>query len=375
MTAVYRLGRSVAAVAVCLLMLAGSGCGAGGTPPPPDPRPSEARPAETRFTELRLAETRRLMGVPWTITVYGDEVTGRPAIAAAFAEVARLETILSDYDPTSELSRLSATAPAAEPVAVGDDLWRVLERSAEIRDATGGAFDITVGPLTTLWRRSRRSGRRPPPDKLAAARAAVGPETLVLDPASRTARLVRTGMRLDAGGIGRGDAIDRGMEVLATHGIGAAMIDCSGDVAVSGPPPGTAGWRIAVRPFGTGSPVAPDDQDTLILVHAAVTTSGDAYQFVEIDGDRYGHIVDPRTGLGVRDGPAVTVVAPRATTADALATALCVLPLEEGLAILERFPGCAARFAWGDGRAGQTATGSPGRPRTLLSPSWPVVEP
>jgi thiamine biosynthesis lipoprotein len=375
MFAVYRLGRPVAAVATCLLMLVGSGCGAGGTAPPPDPRPSAARPAETRVTELRLAETRRLMGVPWTITVYADEATGRTAIAAAFAEVARLEGILSDYDPTSELSRLSATAPTAEPVAVGDDLWRVLDRSAEIRDATGGAFDITVGPLTTLWRRSRQSGRLPPPDKLAAALAAVGPETLVLDPAGRTARLVRASMRLDAGGIGRGDAIDRGMEVLAAHGINAAMIDCSGDVAVSGPPPGMAGWRIAVRPFGTGRRAASDDPEMLSLVHAAVTTSGDAYQFVEIDGERYGHIVDPHTGLGVRDGPAVTVVAPRATTADALATALCVLPPEDGLAILERFPGSAARFAWGDGRAGQTTTGDPGRPRTLLSPGWPAEKP
>jgi len=351
----------MAAFAAGLLVVGVPGCGAGG------PVPVAAPPSETR-----VAQTRRLMGVPWTITVYADESRGRSAIDAAFAEIARLEGILSDYDPASELSRLSASAPAAAPVSVGTDLWRVLERAAEIRDATGGAFDITVGPLTTLWRRSRRSGRLPPPDKLAAALTAVGPGTLLLDPATRTARLVRPGMRLDAGGIGRGDAIDRGMEVLAAHGIGAAMIDSSGDVAVSGAPPGTDGWRIAVRPFGSGGPTAPGETETLVLAHAAVTTSGDAHQFVEIDGERYGHIVDPRTGLGVRDGPAVTVIAPLATTADALATALCVLGADEGLTALGRFPGCAARFSWVEGGTGHASNGNSGRPRTLRSPGWPV---
>jgi thiamine biosynthesis lipoprotein len=371
MNAVYRLGSPVAVFvavfAASLLVVAAPGCGGGGPVP-------VAAPPEPRLSEARISGTRRLMGVPWTITVSADEATGRPAIAAAFAEVARLEGILSDYDPASELSRLSATSPAAAPVPVGDDLWRVLEQAAEIRDATGGAFDITVGPLTTLWRRSRRSGRLPPPDKLAAALAAVGPETLVLDPATRTARLVRAGMRLDPGGIGRGDAIDRGMEVLAAHGIDAAMIDCSGDVAVSGPPPGTSGWRIAVRPFGTSGAAAQEETETLVLAHAAVTTSGDAYQFVEIDGVRYGHIVDPRTGLGVRGGPAVTVIAASATMADALATALGVLEPEQGLAVLERFPGCAARWSWGDGSPAQ-ASAAGDRKKTLRSPGWPAAEP
>jgi thiamine biosynthesis lipoprotein len=313
----------------------------------------------------RFAETRRFMAVPWTVTVHAATAAGgRKAIAAAFAEIARVEAILSDYDPASELSRLSAAAPMAEPVPVGDDLWRVLVWAAEIRDATAGAFDVTVGPLTTVWRRARRSGRLPPADTLAAARAAVGADALLLDREARTVRLTRPGMRLDAGGIGRGYALDRALEVLTAHGITAAMIDCSGDVVMSGPPPGAAGWRIAIRPFA-GTPAGGGGADErgppLLLTHAAVTTSGDAYQFVEIDGVRYSHVVDPRTGLGVTGRTAVTVIAPDATTADALATALSVLGPDAGLEALAAFPECAARFAWIED----------GRPRRVASPTWP----
>ena len=137
------------------------------------------------------------MGVGWTITVCSpDKAAARTAIAAAFAEVARLEGVLSDYAPESELSRLSARAPMAEPVAVSDDLWNVLVRAAEIRDATDGAFDVAVGPLTTLWRLARRTGRLPSPESRAAALAAVGPGAVELGHEGRTVRLPLAGTRL-----------------------------------------------------------------------------------------------------------------------------------------------------------------------------------
>ncbi len=299
------------------------------------------------------------MGVPWTITVCSaDEPAARAAIAAAFAEVERLERVLSDYDPESELSRLSARAPMPEAVPVSEDLWKVLVRAAEIRDATDGAFDMSVGPLTTLWRRARKAEQLPPPDKLTAALAAVGPGAVELDPGRRGVRLPRTGTRLDAGGIGMGYAADRALEVLAGHGIRAAMIDASGDVVVSGPPPGTAGWRIACDPLGRG----PAGDPPLVLAHAAVTTSGDAEQAVEIDGRRYSHIVDPRTGLGVPGPAAVTVIARDGATADALATAASVMGPEAGLPVVARFPGAAALFTWQDGQGGRHEAASPGWP-------------
>ena len=293
---------------------------------------------------VQLTATRRIMGAPWTIVVHAaDAAAGEAAIAAAFAEIERLEQVLSDYDPESELSRLSAAAPTAEPVQVGDDLWRVLARAESLREASGGAFDIAVGPLTSLWRQSRRSGRLPRDDKLAAARAAVGEGTIELLADEQAVRLPKAGTRLDPGGIGMGYAADRAMEILAARGIDAAMIDASGDILVSGPPPGRDGWRIAIAPLRPGG-----EGEVVVLNHAAVTTSGDAYQAVEIDGVRYSHIVDPRTGIGVAGPAAVTVIAPDATTADSLATAASVLGPQAGGALVEAFPACSARFLWQD---------------------------
>lgn len=337
-TAVYR---GVALMAACL---ASAGCGRG----------VPAAPAEAA---LRLTETRPLMGVAWTITVHArDRAGGSEAIAAGFAEAARLERILSDYDPESELSRLSAAAPTAEPVAVGADLWNVLARADEIRGLSGGAFDLSVGPLTTLWRQARRSGHLPRPEKLAAARAAVGDGAVLLDHDRRRVSLTRPGMRLDAGGIGMGYAADRVLAVLAERGIASAMVDASGDVVVSAPPPGSDGWRIEL------APMAGDQAGAVVLADAAITTSGDARQFVEIDGRRWSHIVDPRTGLGVAGPAAVTVIAPDGTTADALATAASVLGPEEGGELIRRFPAAAARFVW---REGET-------PKVSSTPNWPA---
>ena len=308
--------------------------------------------------DVRVTVTRRLMGMPWSITVHAaSPAAGHAAIAAGFAEVARLERVLSDYDPDSELSRLSAQAPMGAAVAVSEDLWRVLHRAADLQADTDGAFDITVGPLTSLWRQARRTGVAPGTDRLAAARHAVGRQALELDADRRTVRLIQPGTRLDPGGIGAGYAADRAMEVLERRGIAAALIDASGDVLVSAAPPGAAGWRIAVAPAGTSA------EDHVMLVHAAITTSGDAYQAVEIGSQRHGHVIDPRTGQAVPGPAAVTVIAPDCTTADALATAALVLGPEAGLRAVAGRPGCAARFTWKDG----------GAVRTAVTRSWPGV--
>jgi len=298
---------------------------------------------------VRVSETRPLMGVEWTLTVHAPTApAGRQAIDAGFDEAVRLERILSDYDPGSELSRLSASSSAQTPVPLGDDLWHVLVRSKEICRQSHGAFDITVGPLTTLWRQSRRSGHLPRPDKLKRAMAAVGGDGIMLDPDRRTAQLTKPGMRLDLGGIGMGYAADRVLATLEGLGIPSAMVDASGDIVVSGAPPHAAGWRIRIAGLG---PNGGKRHETIMLTHAAITTSGDANQAVEIDGKRYSHIVDPRTGLGVAGPAAVTVIAPDGATADALATAASVLGPEAGMEVVAQFPGCAARFLWKDGES------------------------
>jgi thiamine biosynthesis lipoprotein len=311
--------------------------------------------------EQRVVRSRRLMGVPWSVTVAGGSAGAEAAAEAALDEVARLERILSDYDPQSELSRLSTSAPTGRPVPLSADLAAVLARALAIRDASGGAFDPTVGPLTTLWRQARRSGRLPLPDRLAAARAAVGPATLRVEGDPPAAVLTRPGMRLDLGGIGMGYAIDRALALLAGRGITSALVDASGDVGCSDAPPGSDGWRVTVAPLDPAG--AAGEGSTIRVARAAVTTSGDAFQAVEIDGRRYSHIVDPRTGIGVAGPAAVTVIAPDCTTADALATAASVLGPDAGLALVERMEGCAARFVWvdQDGQRVAITVGWPGR--------------
>jgi thiamine biosynthesis lipoprotein len=176
--------------------------------------------------------------------------------------------------------------------------------------------------------------------RLAEAKRATGWQQLKLDPQTRSVQLMQPGMQLDLGGIAAGYAIDEGLKILRRHGILSAMIDASGDVGASGAPPGTRGWRIAILPLD------PHDKPTqfLYLANAAITTSGDAFQFVEIDGKRYSHIVDPKTGLGLTVPSAVTVVAPDCTSADSLATAASVLGPKAGITLIENHAGAACLF-------------------------------
>ena len=310
------------------------------------------------------------MGVSWTVSVYAtSRTTAEAAIEAALDEVVRLEQILSDYLPESELSQLSASAPTPEPVAVSDDLWQVLTRSVALRDATSGVFDPTIGPLTSLWRRARRSGRLPAQHKLETARRAVGPGRLHLETRQQAVTLTADGMRLDLGGIGMGYAIDRAMEVLQKRKITAAMIDASGDIGVIGQPPGSTGWRVEIDPLGRRGSAANGEKIppplVLTLTNGAITTSGDAFQAVDIDGIRYSHIVDPRTGLGVIGSTGVTVIAADATTADALATTVSVLGPDAGLPLVEATPSAAARFVQLEA----------GQPVVIESARWPQQVP
>lgn len=307
-------------LATCLTMLA---CAA----------PAAEQPLE------RFEARQRHMGVEFKLAFYApDEATADRAQRAAFARIKQLDGILSDYAPTSELSRLSATAPSPAPVPLGNDLWRVLSASQALASESEGAFDVTVGPLTALWRQARRGKKLPADEALSAARAATGYRHLALDEKAHTARLLRPGMRLDLGGIGMGYAVDQALAVLRREGIPRAMIDASGDIGAADPPPGARGWRVGVAPL---DPQAKPSQ-FLLLANRAVTTSGDAFQHVVIDGRRYSHIVDPRTGLGLGDSSSVTVVANDCTTADSLATAVCVLGPTAGLKLVESRPGAAA---------------------------------
>jgi thiamine biosynthesis lipoprotein len=288
---------------------------------------------------VRFESTQTHMGVPFKIILYAPaERAAKGASDAAFAQIAAIDRILSDYNPESELSRLNRTAGSGQSVATSEHLYNVLARSQALARATDGAFDVTVGPYVRLWRRARRSKEMPPAERLAEARAAVGYQFLKLDDKYRTAQLLKPHMRLDLGGIGMGYAVDEALAVLRRRGFTRALVDASGDIGVGDPPPGKCGWTIGVVPLDAAGTPSMD----ILLANAAVTTSGDAFQHVVIGGRRYSHIVDPRTGLGLTDQSGVTVIAPDCTTADSLATAVSVLGPTAGLKLVEQTPGAAA---------------------------------
>lgn len=287
--------------------------------------PGHGRGAEPALARFEFAETH--MATRFRIVLYAaDEAAAKRASAAAFRRVADLNAIMSDYLPESELMRLCQRA-GGPAVTVSPDLFAVLARAAEISRITDGMFDVTVGPVVRLWRRSRRSQLLPDEKELAAARALVDYRLITLDPAARTVRLAKPGMLLDLGGIAKGYAAEAAQAVLKQHGVTRALVAAGGDIAVSGPPPGKPGWEVGVA----RAPGEPADGPTLVLHDAGVSTSGDAEQYVEIGGKRYSHIVDPRTGLGLTDSWQVTVIAPDATTSDGMTKVLCVLGPEKGL--------------------------------------------
>jgi thiamine biosynthesis lipoprotein len=280
------------------------------------------------------------MGTLFRIVLYApSDSIAQHAAQSAFKRVDELNVILSDYLETSELSKLSATAGTGQAFFVSKDLWIVLEKSMEAAKQSNGAFDITVGPYVSLWRRARRQQILPAPDALVKARQKVGYQHIKLDPVKHTAQLLVPEMKLDLGGIGKGYAADEAFAILKKYGITTALVDAGGNMVVGDAPPGKKGWDIEVASLVTNNK---DTTQVITLTHAAVATSGDMFQFVEIDGKKYSHIVDPRTGIGLTGQIMVTVLAPDGTMADYLSTAVSVLGPKEGLILIEKTKKSAA---------------------------------
>ena len=278
------------------------------------------------------------MGTLVKVTLHApDEDAARAAFAAAFARIRELDATLSDYIPASELSRVTTTAVGTD-VRGSRDLIRVLAASQDLAVATGGAFDITQGPVIRLWRDARASRRLPDSEALREASARSGYRKLHVDRAAETVRVDEAGMRLDVGAIGKGYAASEALAVLTARGIGSALVAVSGDLAFSGAPPGSRGWRIDVHSAGPASGIP----SVFELTNAAVSTAGGREQHVDAAGRRYSHIVDPARRTGLTDDITVTVVAPHGLDADGLDTAMSVLGVEKGLALIESRPDAAA---------------------------------
>ena len=275
------------------------------------------------------------MGTQFNVIVYApDSLTAQRANAAVNARMDSLNQIMSDYLDGSEINRLSATAGAGRWVTVSPDLFNALQKARRIAQLSKGRFDPTIGPLSLLWRRAVRRNEFPSAKARRQARRVVGYRLMLLDSSTRSVKLRRAGMRLDVGGIGQGFAIDEGLTVLHRFGIRSALLDIGGDILVGDAPPGTAGWRVSI---GSGG-AADTDTTTILLNNAAITTSGDTYRFLEHNGQRYSHIMNPRSGLGLRHFVRTTVLAPDGYRADALTKVFSVAGISQSKRLLKRFP-------------------------------------
>lgn len=258
------------------------------------------------------------MGVQARLVIYAENSERAGDGAERALELLReLDRCLSHWSEASELSRLVGRAGTGL-VPVSPELFEALEQALAWSEVTRGAFDPTLGPLVSLWRESASTGRLPDAAALDRARSLTGRERVRLDASGAVA--LEPGTRLDLGGIGKGLACDRALDLLARAGLERSLVELGGDLALGAPPPGRAGWIIAA---GCSEP-----RLRLELAHCGVATSGDREQHVVIDGVRYSHVIDPATGLGVTGRTCATVVAPSAAAADALASAACSIDVE-----------------------------------------------
>ena len=275
------------------------------------------RDAETEHTAHRFEYARIQMGVNARLVLYAaDEPTAAAAARAAFDTIERIEQSLSDYRSESEINNLHGSA-VGEWVPISDDLAGALRDAKLVWRRTDGAFDITIGPVVGLWREAGKTRTRPDPARLALARARTGFQHVEHTESPSRIRFLVDDIRLDFGGLGKGLAAQAALDTLAGQGITHALVDLGGDLALGDPPPGQAGWRIEIR---TGLEV----RRSVTLANTCIATSGVAEQSSIIDGVRYAHIIDPRTGEPLTTPRAATVIHPMGSVADALASAACV---------------------------------------------------
>ncbi|MBL7790736.1 MAG: FAD:protein FMN transferase [Saprospiraceae bacterium] len=290
--------------------------------------------AQTEAPLKRFTFSHPQMGTLFNISLYAaDSSQARKAADAAKARIDEINNSMSDYMPTSELSKLSMTAGSKKAVPVSEPLWLVLSASQELAVQTKGAFDVTVGPLSKMWRKAIRQKTMPAKSEISTARKSVGYKKMQLNAADKSVQLNAPNMQLDLGAIAKGYALDEALKAIEQHQVSRALIQGGGDLIAGDAPPGQPGWQIFAKW------VTPQGQlrDTLLLVkRCAVATSGALFRFFESDGKRYSHIIDPRTGMGVTHAAMVSVQAPTAMQADALATAVSVMGPRKGFAWLQK---------------------------------------
>lgn len=276
------------------------------------------------------------MGTLFQVILYAkDTVQGKQIAQRLFDRIDTLNAIFSDYSETSEINRLSASAGTGQKIKVSAEMWRLIAASQKVARKSDGAFDLSIGPLSKLWRRAFRQTQFPALAEIKTAKEKVNYRFIQRYPLTKKIRLTEPGMRLDAGGIAKGFAVDECFKILRKVGIRSALVAAGGDIRVGTSPPNKAAWIIASKGLNAKGETADVE---LSLECEAVSTSGDTYRYLEWEGQRYSHIIDPRTGLGIQHRQFSRLVGPKSTLTDALATAINVSNERERKILMKKFP-------------------------------------
>jgi thiamine biosynthesis lipoprotein len=275
---------------------------------------------------IKFQRSAQAMGTTFSLTFYSTSETQADQVAqAAFKRIDELNLIFSDYLTKSEVSRLAQNS--GKKIEVSDDLWYLMRVSKTISKQSDGAFDISVGPLTKLWRHAIRQQQYPDSIALMEAKQLVNYRWIKMYRRSQRVKLKKSGMKLDFGGIAKGYAIDQAYQVLVNQGIKHALVDGGGDLFVGTAPDAENLWDILNQ---QGHPL-------VIPENSGVASSGDSYRYLEWDGSRYSHIIDPERGAGLKDSSPVTIMAGSATIADALASAVSVMRAKDSERLLKKY--------------------------------------
>jgi thiamine biosynthesis lipoprotein len=278
-----------------------------------------------------FSQSADIMGTRIRVEVWHPEQNlAEQAIAAVLEEFHRIDRLMSPFREESELSLLNREADR-RPIPISKELFQLLQTSREISELTAGAFDITFASIGHYY--DYRRGIAPSDEALRENLSGIGYRHVTLDPSRQAVNFTRPQVRIDLGGIAKGYAVDRGIELLRREGIESALITAGGDSRMLGDRQGRP-WRIGIR--------APRDPEGVVailpLLDSAVSTSGDYERYFETDGVRHHHIISPSTGHSAREVQSVTIIGPNATRTDALSTSIFVLGSEAGLELINRLP-------------------------------------
>lgn len=278
--------------------------------------------------------TLKLMGSRFDVTVVAkDSIEGNKYIDTAVAEITRIEKLISSWDANSQTSDINRNA-GIKPVTVDSELFELIERAIGISKLTDGAFDISYASMDRIWKFDGSMTVMPSEEEITASVSKVGYQNIILDNENSTVFLKLEGMKIGFGAIGKGYAADKDKDLLISKGVPSGIINASGDMNTWGKKPNGSEWKVAIT-----NPMDKNKVFALLPINnGAVVTSGNYEKFVNFNGKRYTHIIDPRTGYPSSGIISVTVFAPKAELADALATSVFVMGKEVGLDRINQLP-------------------------------------